>query len=64
MMIYTSSQIIITNIFGTKIKKISSFGLTFADSLLKVYQHLKQSQLEDKLKRLAVNIMKIAPTAT
>jgi hypothetical protein len=64
MIIYTSSQIILTNFFSTKSRQCPEFGIRLLDTLMKAYHNIKQNQIDTKIKRLAVNIMKISPTVS
>ena len=62
MMLYTSSQILMSNMFETQNKSYPQFGVKFIDSLLKMYEGYKKKQNTEKLKRLAINVMRMAPT--
>ena len=64
MMMYTSSQIIASNLFQTKGKSYPQIGVQFIDSLLKLYQSVKKGEADRKLHKLATNVMKMSPTAS
>ena len=62
MMLYTSSQTLASNIFQTKGKSYPQVGIKFIDSLLKIYENVNKKESDEKLRKLSVNVLRIAPT--
>jgi hypothetical protein len=60
MIVYTSSQVIVSNMFQQRRQGFGQWGTDFIGILLQFYEGIRNYQQQERVKRMAKNILRIA----